>query len=254
MKSYLRNLVFMLLLAFGVLAPEARPANAQSTHLAVPSSTISLTPGNYSGEFQFDARYIFVTSTKLGPTSHDIKNNELVDYSGVIKVKVTGPEEATIDVYETRQNSYEIFDFTLTGAGDQDCKMTGYIDLTTDPVFLSYLKNAYNSQSKSFKEEFSVGPWTKEVYKNIVDSSNPKCTEQVNEKILTDNINSFFNIINKHSTLFFDVDYSSNSRMGGKVVLYQYENSGPAPGGGWEMKTSGLWYAKKDEVKQKRWH
>lgn len=253
MKSnkFERISLLVVILALGLLASGAQPVRAQSSQPALPTASVNLSPGEYIGTFQFDVREMVVISTP-GQLTVNINDNRDVDVSGTIEVHVTGPKEGTIELTPTRYDIYEIRDISATGSGTI-CKMMGYINGDAEFLFMPYLKNGYDSQTESFLIGFSISEWSIQDFRNIVISSTPACTQQVNKEGLTREIQNFFDGINKNSPLHFYVGYNGETSLAGAVLLKSYEKSSTLPGGWWERTISGSWHADKEPIKPKGW-
>ncbi len=256
MKSLKRILLLVVILALGILAPGAQPAQAQSSQPALLTTSVTLSPGEYIGTFQFDVREMFVNSTP-GLLTVNINDNRDVDVSGTISVVVTGPTTGTITIDPTRYIIYEIRDISATGSG-VNCKMMGYINGDAKILFLPLGLlggNSYDSQTQSFISGLSISEWSIQDFRNTVISNHPACNQQVNKEELTALIQNFFDDINKYSISsvhFYAVPYGETS-LAGAVLNESYEKSLNMPGGWWERTTSGSWHADKEPVKPKGW-
>jgi hypothetical protein len=250
----MRIFLLVIILILGFSGTEALPARAQSSPSTQPIASIALSPGTYTGTFQFDQRWLYseITVSNTPPFTYKANDNIDLDVSGTVEITITDSQEGTIKLIPTRYIMYLIRDFSTTGAG-ADCKMTGYIEANAKIVFPEVSGNAYDSLTKSFKSHVSVLHWSTIIFKNIVDSTIPACTNRLNQKLLTDELKTFFFVINKKDQLHFYVKFSLFSAVWGVVGRPGYDKSGKVPGGWWESKASGIWSAYKEPSKPKGW-
>jgi hypothetical protein len=248
--------LLVVILALGILVSGPQPALAQSSPPALPIANAAMSPGDYVGAFQFDMREMDYSSTTNGspPLSCKFNDNWDFDVSGTIEVQVIGPTTGTISINPTRYVIYEIRDYSVEGSGIK-CKMVGYISGNAEILFMGGLRNDYDPQTQSFKSTLTITNWSKQVFRNIVNSNVAACSQQGNEEFMNMHIQHFFDNINKFSvsSVHFYAVPNGDTDLVGAVLNESYEKSITMPGGWWEATTSGHWYADKEPIKPKGW-
>jgi hypothetical protein len=239
----------MAILALGLLMAGARTPTSYHT---LPAAKDALSPGDYIGTFHFNVREITVISTTNNLMSLNVKDNRDMDVDGDVTVHVTGPNEGTLIIDPTDYDIYDIRDISATGSGGK-CKMTGYMEIKASITFLTSLKGGYDPQNRTFLSNFWINGWHIQDFRNIVDSTFPACTQQVNQKTLEALVQNFFNQFNKNSPMIFCVLENSDNYLKGNIYTENYDKSTDVTGGWTQRKLNGSWYVEKQPVKNNGW-
>jgi hypothetical protein len=249
MKSSKRILFSVFFLILSLFSEGARTYTSGNILAAGKGG---LSPGEYLGTFHFTTREIAVISMKSSSLSWDVKDNRLLDVDGDVRISVTSPNKGIIYINPTNYLIYDIRDISAIGSKVK-CKLTGYMKIEAPITFISALMNNYNPKNGSFSSTFMIEGWRVQYFKNLVDSNQPACTQQVNERTLEALVQNFFNQLNKNSPMIFNVLENSDTFLKGNVYTDNYDKTTEVKGGWTQRELRGSWFVSKQPVKNDGW-